>query len=159
MNIDPNMDPELAEAIRISLEEAKAAENAANNAAASNASESRPNANKDTQPGLSRVAEEDDGMYSDDGDEEAALKEALALSMMPDKKDGAQAEGENKTEAKQEEKAKPEVDIDTDMMKDVIGELGIQLDENALDDIVKEAKNEANKEEKDKDKKDGEDKK
>ena len=39
LNIDPNMDPELAEAIRISLEEAKAAEQAAN---PSNANESRP---------------------------------------------------------------------------------------------------------------------
>jgi len=84
-NIDPNVDPELAEALRISLEEAQAAEQAANG----NNAEARPQPAADVQPGLQRVAEEDDGMYSDDAadDDEAALKEALALSMLPEKKD------------------------------------------------------------------------
>jgi hypothetical protein len=39
-------------------------------------------------------------------------------------------------------------------LKDVIGDLGIELDPSQLDDIVNEAKNEANKDDKDKDKKD-----
>jgi hypothetical protein len=68
-------------------------------------------------------------MYSDDAadDEEAALKEALALSMMPDKD---KAEGEKKVENKPATEQKPEVDIDADFMKDVIGDLGIELDPN-----------------------------
>ena len=49
------------------------------------------------------------------------------------------------------------MDIDANLLKDVIGDLGIELDPSQLDDIVNEAKNEANKEgDKDKDKKDEE---
>jgi len=41
------------------------------------------------QPGLQQVAEEDDGLYDEDNadegdDDEKALQEALALSMLPD---------------------------------------------------------------------------
>jgi hypothetical protein len=44
------------------------------------------------------------------------------------------------------------VDIDADFMKDVIGDLGINLDDGQLDDIVNEAKKDTKK---DADKKDG----
>ena len=101
-------------------------------------------------------------MYSDDAadDDDAALKEALALSMMPEKKDEKPAENEpQKAEGNQAQEQQPQVDIDANLLKDVIGDLGIELDPSQLDDIVNEAKT-ANKEgdNKDNDKKD-EDKK
>ena len=79
------------------------------------------------------MAEEDDGMYDDANDDEPvdddekALQEALALSMLP----------EEEAEPKKEEKPKPakaepqpEVVIDADFFKDVIGDLGIDIDPN-----------------------------
>lgn len=90
MGINPDLDPELAMAIRMSLEEAKQAENAANadqNQAQPEAHEPvQPEAaGENVQPGL-QVVDDDDGMYDDagEGDEdERLLAEALALSMMP----------------------------------------------------------------------------
>ena len=92
LGFDPNMDPELAMALRLSLEEAKAAEQAANPAPvqpAADASQPAGDAGASVQPGLQGVAEEDDNMYDDDNnddgdDDEKALQEALALSMLPD---------------------------------------------------------------------------
>ena len=84
-------------------------------------------------------------------DDEKALQEALALSMMPN------VPGEEKKDdqpKKEEPKPKePEnVDIDADMLKGVIDDLGIDIEENELDDIVNEAKK--GEDEKDDDKKD-----
>lgn len=84
MGIDPNIDPELAMALRLSLEEARAAENA--NAPIQVREEPVSN----VQPGL-QAAANDDNMYDDmneeGDDDEKALQEALALSMVPDKTD------------------------------------------------------------------------
>lgn len=93
-------------------------------------------------------------MYDDDpqDDDEKALQEALALSMLPE------GSGEEKPADKKAEDAKPkapevpQVEVDADMMKDVIGELGIDIDDNQLADMLNEAKNEAEKKDEDKDK-------
>ena len=108
------------------------------------------------QPGLSRVAEEDDGLYDEDNadegdDDEKALAEALALSMLPDAAEKEKAPEQKKPEAAE---APQDGDIDANFMKGVIGDLGIDLDANELDGVLDEAKKDAEKkdEEKDKDK-------
>lgn len=63
--LDPNMDPELAEAIRLSLEEANAAQ--ANNNPPEPAVQAEP-ASAGVQPGLDKI-DEDDGMYDGNDDE------------------------------------------------------------------------------------------
>jgi hypothetical protein len=86
-------------------------------------------------------------------DDEKALQEALALSMMPDAPE-AQASSEQKpAEVADNPQPQPEVDIDADLMKNVIGDLGIDIDPSQLDEIMNEAKNDAEKE-KDKEKED-----
>jgi len=129
LGLDPNMDPELAEAIRLSLEENKAAEPAP----ADPAPVSAPSGG-DVQPGLQAV--DDDNMYEDDDEDEQQLKEALALSMPTEPK---------KPEEKKEEPPKPvvkdqpttaDVNIDEDFLKDVIGDLGIDVDPNAISDLM-----------------------
>jgi hypothetical protein len=88
MGIDENLDPEMAMAIRMSLEmaeESKAADEAAQ--PQPEAVGANQVADESVQPGLA-VADEDDGMYddagSDEGDEdERLLAEALALSIAP----------------------------------------------------------------------------
>lgn len=158
LGFDPNMDPELAMALRLSLEEAKAAEQAANPAPvqpAADASQPAGDAGASVQPGLQGVAEEDDNMYDDDNnddgdDDEKALQEALALSMVPDA--AAAAGGEQpKPQAPAEVQKEPDVDIDADFMKDVIGDLGIDMNANDLDAIMKEATNQAPEKDGDKD--------
>lgn len=91
-------------------------------------------------------------MYDEDpqDDDEKALAEALALSVLPQGGEESKPEAEK---AKEEVQQEPQVNIDANFMKDVIGDLGIDMDEAQLDDIVNEAKN-ANKDE-EKDKKDG----
>ena len=129
LGFDPNMDPELAMALRLSMEEANAAE-AQNNPPAQEVPAT--NANPNVQPGLAPV-NEDDNMYDEDPvDDEEELQKALALSMVPD------ANGEVKPQANQPERldteanvpqtAEEKVDIDANFMKDVIGELGIDID-------------------------------
>lgn len=87
-------------------------------------------------------------------DDEKALQEALALSMMPGPESKAaeakpdQAAKENKDG--QGAGATENVDLDADLLKDVIGDLGIDLDEGQLEDIVNEATNKKEGEDKDK---------
>jgi len=159
LGFDPNMDPELAMALRLSLEEAKAAEQAANPAPvqpAADASQPAGDAGASVQPGLQGVAEEDDNMYDDDNneegdDDEKALQEALALSMVPDAAAAAGGEQPKPQAAAAEVQKEPDVDIDADFMKDVIGDLGIDMNANDLDDIMKEATNQAPEKDADKD--------
>lgn len=106
---------------------------------------------------MQQVAEEDDGLYDDDNnedgdDDEKALREALALSMMPDAAEKEKAPEVPVKPAEEPVEAK-DVDIDANFMKDVIGDLGIDIDPNDLDGIMDEAKKDADKQEdKDKDK-------
>ena len=58
-----------------------------------------------------------------------------------------------------EPEKKPEIDIDANFMKDVIADIGIDIDQSQLDEIVNEAKKDNQNEKKDADKKDGNDKK
>ena len=64
---------------------------------------------------------------------------------------GAAAQQQDQKQEKQEN-----VEIDTDILKDVIGDLGINLDDEQLEDIVKEAQGDKKNDENDKkdDKKD-----
>ena len=147
--VDPNMDPELAMALRLSMEEANANANQAANAdpapnqEAAAAGGSNP---AGTQPGLNAANQDNDDMYSDDGqDEDAALQEALELSRVPDKPDAGTMKAAEEAPKKEEEK-KPttaDVNIDDDFMNDVMKDLGIDGDDGKKD------------EDKDKDKKDG----
>ena len=149
LGFDPNSDPELAAAMRLSLEEAKATEQAANPAPVPAVDGGQPagDAGASVQPGLQGVTEEDDNMYDDDNndegdDDEKALQEALALSMVPD---ATAAAGEQpKPQAAAAEVAKePDVDIDADLMKGIIDDLGIDMDAKDLGDFMKEAQNKA----------------
>jgi len=87
-------------------------------------------------------------------DDEKALQEALALSMMPNP-DGKAAEAKPEQPAQENKDgqaagATENVDLDADLLKDVIGDLGIDLDEGQLEDIVNEATNKKDGEDKDK---------
>lgn len=65
-------------------------------------------------------------------DDEKALQEALALSMLPDAEKAAGGKPEPGQEAKKPQPAPggtENVDLDTNLLKDVIGDLGIDLDE------------------------------
>ena len=125
LGIDPNMDPELAMALRLSMEEARAHEAANNPEPAANAEAA--GANPGTQPGLNAANQDNDDMYSDgDGqDEDAALQEALELSKVPDKPPADAQKAPEEAPAKKEEEKKPqaaaeEVNIDEDFMNDVM---------------------------------------
>ena len=74
--IDPNLDPELAMAMRISMEEARAAAGRVEGASSSSSSSSSSSAAAATSNGL--------GEGSLDFDDDAALQAALALSMADD---------------------------------------------------------------------------
>ena len=74
---------------------------------------------------------------NDEDDDEKALQEALALSMVPDAVAGEQPKPQAPAEAQKE----PDVDIDANFMNDVIADLGIDMNPNDLDEIMKEAKN------------------
>jgi hypothetical protein len=84
------------------------------------------------------VAEEDDGMYDDDpnDDAERELQEALALSMVPNSAPEARGEPDSTRAANAPKKdaqpvaEEPQVDIDENFMKDVIGDLGIDINES-----------------------------
>jgi 26S proteasome regulatory subunit N10 len=76
LGIDPNADPELAMALRLSMEEARANEAAAGGEPAQNQEAAGAGAaNPGTQPGLNAANQDNDDMYSDDDgqDEDAAL--------------------------------------------------------------------------------------
>lgn len=125
--IDPNMDPELAEAIRLSMadiQEAPAQEPQPDPAPATN-----------VQPGL-QAKDDDDNMY-DEADEDKTLQEALALSNPNYKPEPAA-----KPEAVAAKPANPapattaDVPIDKDFIADVIGDLGIDVDADDLGNLV-----------------------
>lgn len=97
-------------------------------------------------------------------DDEKALQEALALSILPapaDKTAEAKPEqpGQENKEGQQPAAGGTEnVALDTNLLKDVIGDLGIDLYEGQLEDIVKEATNKNEGEDKDKKDDKGQDK-
>lgn len=64
-------------------------------------------------------------------DDEKALQEALALSMLPNPAEADAAKADQPAETKQPLPAAgaDNVDLDADLLKDVIGDLGIDIDE------------------------------
>lgn len=98
-------------------------------------------------------------MYDEDPvDDEEELQKALALSMVPDPNAEAKPQANPperlETEPNVPQTAEEKVDIDANFMKDVIGELGIDIDQNQLDDIVNEAKKDDKDKKKEEEKKD-----
>ena len=101
-------------------------------------------------------------MYDEDpnDDAERELQEALALSMVPNSAPEAKGEpnstkmaGAPKKEGNQEpaKEEQQDVEIDENFMKDVIGDLGIDINESQLNEIVNEAKKKDEKKDGDKD--------
>jgi len=85
--VDPNMDPELAMALRVSMEEERARQERL--AAQRAATEEGKNAQGDAEPKNSSAADEDEGMpdaaaADANPDEDALLQQALAMSMQED---------------------------------------------------------------------------
>lgn len=156
--IDPNIDPELAMAIRISLEEEKNKNNQDANAnkdgeakpddkpaegATANAGDA-PMEPKDDAP--AEAANEEADMEEDE-DYEAALEEAKRLSM-----EGAGQPAEQPTEQPaQEAENKPEEDLEGVINEEFLGELMQDLGVPMTDDAIKGCLE-------DEDKKDGKDK-
>lgn len=124
MGIDPSLDPELAEAIRLSMMDQN---QAANNDAGANQEANAPaDTGPGVQPGLNAGAADDDDMYEDVEDDDQALKEALELSRMPQV-----PEKKAEEEKPKEPEVKPptvDVNIDDDFMNDVMNDLGIDVD-------------------------------
>lgn len=150
--IDPNIDPELAMAIRISLEEEKNKNNqaASENKEGDSKPEDKPadapmEANEDTP--AEPVGEEQD--MEEDEDYEAALEEAKRLSM--------EAGGQTADQPAQETENKPEEDLEGVINEEFLGELMQDLGVPMTDDAIKGCLEEDNKKDdkkKDEDKKD-----
>jgi len=123
--IDANQDPELAMAIRMSLEESKAsAERQAVPAPANPETIKEENA----QPGAAASIEEDEEDSEDDSDEEERLKQALLMSLGQDVNPEPPEEVEKKTAE----------NMDQDLMQELLGELpGMNQDEvGNLDELL-----------------------
>ena len=143
--IDPNMDPELAEAIRLSMAEINAAPVEEPQPVAAPAA--------GVQPGL-QANDDDDNMY-DEADEDKTLQEALALSN-PNYKPEPAAKPDEAEAAKPANPAPAttaDVAIDEAFINDVIGDLGIDVDAAALGDLVDDGKKDGDKKKEDKEKK------
>lgn len=103
LGVDPNLDPELALALRVSMEEERARQSAAASAAqqggedqgAATEGEAAADAGTDVATG----AAEPEGMALDTMDEDALLQQALALSMQVDQPTPAPASGSAPTPA------------------------------------------------------------
>ncbi|KAJ3713454.1 hypothetical protein EV361DRAFT_948527 [Lentinula raphanica] len=111
--VDPSLDPELAMALRISMQEAQAREAAASTAEASSSNASQPTTTVAAEPtddeeeallaqaikmsseedvdmegaGTTKTSEGDADMNEEDEDEEAAIARAIAMSMQQDEQD------------------------------------------------------------------------
>jgi len=128
--IDPNLDPELAMAIRISLEEAK---NEGTKPADAAKSEAKPTEGA-TKTGDAEMKPEgqpaggDEEMGNEEEDYEALLEEAKRLSM-----EGYQGD---KGETAKEEEAKNDYDlegvINEEFLGDLMKDLGVDMTEDAI---------------------------
>lgn len=89
-------------------------------------------------------------MYEDVDDDEKALQEALALSNQIDPPKAAEeVKKEVPKPVVQEQPTTADVNIDEDFLKDVIGDLGIDVDPNALGDLMDSKPEEEKKDKKD----------
>lgn len=153
---DPNLDPEMAMAIRISLEEAKYQGNKPEDAKEGETAgkPDQPSAAgadaemKDDQPTAKEANEEQD-MEEDEEDYDEALKQALLLSMQ-----GAEPEKEETKDQKQEQKQTDEGNevFDEEFIGEIMNDLGVDMTEDAVKNLLGDEK-------KDEEKKDNKDKK
>lgn len=142
--IDPNLDPELAMAIRISLEEAKNAGNEGGDKPVGG------DVNMQDQPPLAPVGEEPEMEADEDDDYDAALEEAKKLSM-------ADNDGDNFAQNAEGDKADDNlagVTIDQEFLGELMQDLGVPMDEDAIKNCLEDDKNDEEK-----DKKKGDEKK
>lgn len=155
--IDPNLDPELAMAIRISLEEAKYKDNQDGDNKPADAQTSAPAANAEPA-GQPRVdsqmenAEPQDEQQDMDDDEEEDYDEELKAAMLLSMQGHQPEEGENV-----ENKADNNVDdiadvIDEDFIGEIMEDLGVDMTEDAVKNILNPDKKKEDKK-KDEDKK------
>lgn len=145
--IDPNTDPELALALKISMEEERRRQegaNAANNAEGDNSGNSGANAAPAAAPAP------DFGDNLDDMDEE--LRMAIQMSMQDTKADEPSAK-KQKTESKKPEAPIPEeakVLEDPDFLQDLLGSLpGVDLNDAKIQETINKAKKDDAKKDKD----------
>lgn len=117
-------DPELAEALRISMEEANARR-------AENEAPAQAAVNETVQDGAGFDAAVDlDG--DDSHDEEYYIEQAKKLSMMPAEEPAADDPGAPVvTEPPEQVKIKDVVD--TDFVKDLVGQLGLDIEDGGLE--------------------------
>lgn len=132
--IDPNQDPELAMAIRISLEEAKIEDNKdGDNTTAPAATAGEPQANagdvdmKNEDNAANPEAEMED--EEDEDDYEKALEEAKLLSM-----GGRQDDPQQTVEEDQEDKNQQDLEgvINEEFLGELMQDLGVPMSEEAL---------------------------
>jgi 26S proteasome regulatory subunit N10 len=129
--IDPNQDPELAMAIRISLEEAKIEDNKDGDKTAAAATPGEPQTNK----GDVDMKNEDEGakpegeVEEDEDDYEKALEEAKLLSMGNRQDEPQPTAGEG-----QEDKNEQDLDgvINEEFLGELMQDLGVPMSEEAL---------------------------
>ncbi|KAL0486139.1 26S proteasome subunit Rpn10 [Acrasis kona] len=95
--VDPNMDPELAMALRMSLEDerrrqerVRAEEEAAGGGSGGGATSAAPDTRSETQPLLSS-----NSMQDDDDDEDEEIRRAIALSLAEEKNDDSMQQDED----------------------------------------------------------------
>lgn len=143
--INPTNDPELAMALKISLEEEKAKQKAQEPKQADN------NQAPETTPGQPSGMEVD--QKEEEFDEEYYLQQAIKLSMMEDEANEAALKAKNQPV----DQAQDLKDIaTTDFMKDLIQDMNLDIDPAQMDEIM-DAMNkpdESDKEKKDEEKKD-----
>jgi len=148
--IDPNLDPELAMAIRISLEEAKNADSDPN---AEGGDASRPEAEAPTgdvamesqDKPAEAIPEQNAEMEEDEDDYEEALEEAKRLSMV-----GGEA---NEGAAQEADKVEEDLEgvINEEFLGELMQDLGVPMTEDAIKGCLED---DEKKDDKDKDKKD-----
>uniref|UniRef100_A0A7S3K884 VWFA domain-containing protein n=1 Tax=Euplotes crassus TaxID=5936 RepID=A0A7S3K884_EUPCR len=150
--IDPNIDPELAMAIRISLEEEKNKNN--QDADANKDSDAKPAEGaadkegdaqmeaKEEAPAEAANEEEDMG---EDEDYEAALEEAKRLSMEGPGQTTEQTAGQTAGQPAQEAENKPEEDLEGVINEEFLGELMQDLGVPMTDDAIKGCLEDENK--------------
>jgi len=123
--VDPNMDPELAMALRVSMEEERARQERAAAASAAEAKESDDAEMTDANaaPASAAAAAADVGL----SEEEALLQQALAMSMNENEPGGSQEEEESKPAAAAA--SAEDVEMDEDAAMQMALQMSMQTDE------------------------------
>lgn len=130
--IDPNLDPELAMAIRISLEEAKNADGqegeAQNKPAEGETAQPTKGGDAEMKPVAEQPAAEEQEMQEEEDDYDEQLEEAKRLSMEGYDPSKPQEDTTNKNEEELEGV------IDKELLGDLMNDLGVDMTEDAIKD-------------------------